>query len=87
MTKAITLALIFAAGATSMAVAAFATDQKTAQHPAKKVKPKKICKSNSGVTGSRVAKRVCKTQEEWQTAEKKERQEVGSKSKDRAGTN
>lgn len=85
MTKVFTLALILAAGASSMTVAAFAADQETAQQPAKKVKPKKICKSNSGVTGSRVAKRVCKTQEEWEVAENGGK--VGSKSKDRAGTN
>ncbi len=35
---------------------------------AKKVKPKKICRS-TGLTGSRIAKKQCKTQEQWDQAE------------------
>ncbi len=79
MSKTLTFALMLAVGASSMAVSAFAADSEAAPQPAKKKKPKKICKSNSGITGSRIAKRVCKTEEEWAVGE--DGQEVGIKSK------
>ena len=31
----------------------------------KQVKPKKICKADDSASGSRMAKRVCLTEEEW----------------------
>lgn len=33
-----------------------------------KVKPKRICRT-TGLTGSRIAKKQCKTQEQWDQAE------------------
>ncbi len=68
MPKALTLALIFVAGTTSMTVTSVAADQTTAQAPVKKAKPKKICKTSDKITGSRIAKRTCKTEEEWAEA-------------------
>ncbi len=79
MTKAYTLALILAAGASSMAVAAVAADQDTTQQPVKKAKPKKICKTSDKITGSRIAKRTCKTEDEW--ADVANDQEMQAKSK------
>ena len=35
---------------------------------AQKAKPKKICRT-TGLTGSRIAKKLCKTQEQWDQAE------------------
>lgn len=35
---------------------------------AKKAKPNKICRT-TGLTGSRIAKKQCKTQEQWDQAE------------------
>ena len=68
MSKAFTIALILAAGAASMAVSATAANEATEQPAAKKVKPKKICKASDKITGSRIAKRTCKTEEEWADA-------------------
>ena len=69
MSKSLSLALILAVGTASIPVSAFASDEGTAQQPVKKVKkPKKICKTNAGVTGSRIAKRICKTADEWADA-------------------
>ncbi|MFN3451840.1 MAG: hypothetical protein ACK4ZE_06735 [Sphingorhabdus sp.] len=40
----------------------------TAAQEAPKAKPKKICRT-TGLTGSRIAKKQCKTQEQWDQAE------------------
>ncbi len=32
----------------------------------KSTKPKKVCRTDKKETGSRIAKRICKTEEEWQ---------------------
>lgn len=85
MSKAFTLALILAAGAASMTVSATAADEQAAQPSAKKAKPKKICKTSDKITGSRIAKRTCKTQEEWEIGE--DGQEIGVKSKGGAVAN
>ena len=79
MSKSPALALMIALGLFSASTIVSASEPSTIDAPAKKKKPKKICKSNSGVTGSRIAKRVCKTEEEWATTE--DGQEVGAKSK------
>jgi hypothetical protein len=68
MTKSLTYALILAVSLSSFSVAAMASEQSATEAPAKKKKPKKICKSSSQDTGSRITKRVCKTQEEWDEA-------------------
>ncbi|HEY6661990.1 MAG TPA: hypothetical protein VIZ66_03610 [Sphingomicrobium sp.] len=52
-----------------VSVQAAATQSPSAQAPAveteKKVKQKKICKSDDLVSGSRMARRLCLTEEEW----------------------
>jgi hypothetical protein len=68
MSKAFTLVMILVAGAASMAVSATAANEATEQPAAKKAKPKKICKASDKITGSRIAKRTCKTEEEWADA-------------------
>lgn len=85
MSKSLTLALLLTVGASSMTVAAIAADSGSASQPVKAKKVKKICKNSSGVTGSRIAKRVCKTEEEWAVGE--DGQEIGVKSKGGAATN
>ncbi|WP_411291453.1 hypothetical protein [Sphingorhabdus sp.] len=65
MISSIILGVVLAASATSepaprTADAASANVQKT--------KPKKICRT-VGLTGSRIAKKQCKTQEQWDQAE------------------
>jgi hypothetical protein len=75
-------------GATETAVTntGAATSEAAAEQPAaKKKKPKKICKENEASTGSRIAKRICKTEEEWAVGE--DGQEIGTKSKGGAITN
>jgi hypothetical protein len=84
MSKSLTYALILAVSISSVSVAATASEQSATEAPAKKKKPKKICKSSSQDTGSRITKRVCKTQEEWEAGE--DGQEVGIKSKGGAAT-
>jgi hypothetical protein len=79
MTKTLSFALMFAVSTSTITVAAVATDTDAAAQPVKKKKAKKICKNSNGITGSRIAKRVCKTQEEWDIGE--DGQEVGVKSK------
>jgi hypothetical protein len=74
MSKAFTLALILAASASSMTVAAIAADGATEQPTSKKAKPKKICKTSDKITGSRIAKRTCKTEEEWAEAAAKDQE-------------
>jgi hypothetical protein len=79
MPKALTFALMLAVGASSMTAPIAAADPEAAPQPEKKKKPKKICITSNKVTGSRIAKRICKTEEEWAVAE--DGQEVGVKSK------
>jgi hypothetical protein len=78
MIKSLSFALILAVGTSMVTVAAVAADTDAAAQPVKKKKAKKICKNSNGITGSRIAKRVCKTQEEWDDGE--DGQEVGVKS-------
>lgn len=80
MSKSLSIALMLVLGASSMTVSAFAADEGAATQPVKKAKPKKICKTNPSTTGSRIAKRVCKTEEEW--AEPADDQELRNKSQD-----
>jgi hypothetical protein len=68
---------------TAASSAAATTDVQTEQ--AKKKKPKKICRDNSATTGSRIGKRVCKTEEEW--AADADRQEVDVKARGSATGN
>ena len=56
--------LLAASGTTDGATSAADTSPPTAQ----KAKPKKICRT-TGLTGSRIAKKQCKTQEQWDQAE------------------
>lgn len=65
MPKSLSLAVMLAIGAASLSTVAVSADGGTAQQPEKKKKPKKICKSSTQDTGSRITKRICKTQEEW----------------------
>lgn len=78
MSKSLPLALIIALAASSVSAAALATEQSATETVAKKKKPKKICKADNSITGSRIAKRICKTQEEWDAVP--EDQEVRQKS-------
>jgi hypothetical protein len=68
MTISLAIALFAAASSTSATPA----DRPAADAPvvteAKPVKPKKVCKSIA-VTGSRLGKRECKTQEQWEMGE------------------
>jgi hypothetical protein len=58
-TFAVSLAL------TATTPTAAATTDAPAEAPVKKEKPKKICRTDTMDTGSRIAKKVCKTEEEW----------------------
>ena len=84
MSKALTFALMLAVGTASVSVSVAAADSEAAPQPTKKKKAKKICKNSSGITGSRIAKRVCKTEEEWAVGE--DGQEISVKSKGGAVT-
>jgi hypothetical protein len=64
LTTALVSILLLASGTSE---AATAVDGKAATDTAKP-KPKKICK-NVDLTGSRIGKRQCKTQEEWDQGE------------------
>lgn len=79
MTKTLSFALMLTVSTSMVTVGAFAADTEAAAQPVQKKKAKKICKNSNGITGSRIAKRVCKTQEEWDDGE--DGQEVGVKSK------
>jgi hypothetical protein len=81
MTKFVALAILFAVGASGSSLAADnASEMATPEaKPVKKDKPKKICRSNTQDTGSRITKRVCKTQEEWDA--KEDGQEASVKSR------
>jgi hypothetical protein len=68
MTPFIAIALLFASGSAASAPATESAAT-TAAVETKKPKPKKICKTDPRVTGTRIAKRVCKTEEEWNAKE------------------
>lgn len=55
----------------------------SADAPAAKPKPKKICKSNARSTGTRINRPVCKTQAEWD--DKEDGQDIGLRSKTSRG--
>jgi hypothetical protein len=84
MTSLIALALMLSGTAISETEAAaseignVATDVPAAAPQPTKKKAKKVCKDNVAATGSRIAKRVCKTEEEW--AAKEDGQEIGTRS-------
>ena len=62
-------ALSLMLSATNAPAAVEAADTGKSEAPAKvakKKKPKKICRTDTQDTGSRIMKRVCKTEEEWQ---------------------
>jgi hypothetical protein len=65
MISTLVFSLLLAASGTSEA-APRATDAAAQEAP--KAKPKKICRT-TGLTGSRIAKKQCKTQEQWDQAE------------------
>jgi hypothetical protein len=65
MITTLVFSLLLAASGTSEA-APRAADAATQEAP--KSKPKKICRT-TGLTGSRIAKKQCKTQEQWDQAE------------------
>jgi hypothetical protein len=75
MSVLIALSLLLAAAEPTPATSDESASSNSAQtensgkSEAKKEKPKKICRSNSQDTGSRIVKRVCKTQEEWDAKE------------------
>jgi hypothetical protein len=81
VTKIIALALCLALSTAGTVAAADGTDTTAAPaaKPVKKEKPKRICKNDPRVTGTRISKRICKTEEEW--AKKEDGQEVGVRSK------
>jgi len=65
MISTIVFSILLAASGTSE-TAPRAADAAAQEAP--KSKPKKICRT-TGLTGSRIAKKVCKTQEQWDQAE------------------
>ena len=65
MISTLVFSLLLAASGTSEA-APRAADAATQEAP--KSTPKKICRT-TGLTGSRIAKKQCKTQEQWDQAE------------------
>jgi hypothetical protein len=65
MISTVIFSLLLAASVTSESAPSAA--DATAQE-APKSKPKKICRT-TGLTGSRIAKKQCKTQEQWDQAE------------------
>jgi hypothetical protein len=67
MTSLIALALMLSASVASGSAtpASDNSEPATPETTVKKEKPKKICKSSPTAVGSRLAKRVCKTEEEW----------------------
>ena len=79
MTKSLTLALLLSVSVSMVTASAVSAADAATAEPVKKAKVKKICKNSNGITGSRIAKRVCKTQEEWDLGE--DDQEVSVKSK------
>ena len=85
MKKPLALALCLAVGVSGVAMAAGGADtaSQAAPKPVKKEKAKRVCKNDPRVTGTRIAKRICKTEDEW--ANKEDGQEVGVRSKNSGG--
>lgn len=77
MTLSFALLLLASASSNSTVPAEVTTVKPTTVAAAKPAKPKKICKSIA-VTGSRLGKRECKTQEQWEQGESA--MELGQKS-------
>ena len=65
MTSTIILSILLAASSTTEPAVSAAD---AAPPAVQKVKPKRICRT-TGLTGSRIAKKQCKTQEQWDQAE------------------
>ena len=65
MTSTIILSILLAASSTAEPAVSAAD---AAPPAVQKVKPKRICRT-TGLTGSRIAKKQCKTQEQWDQAE------------------
>ncbi|MEY4619761.1 MAG: hypothetical protein RIS65_933 [Pseudomonadota bacterium] len=65
MISTVVFSLLLAASGTSEAAPPTAD---AAAQEAPKAKSKKICRT-TGLTGSRIAKKLCKTQEQWDQAE------------------
>jgi hypothetical protein len=65
MTSTIILSILLAASYTTEPAVSAAD---AAPPAVQKVKPKRICRT-TGLTGSRIAKKQCKTQEQWDQAE------------------
>ena len=67
------ISFIFMLAATATSPSAVAESSATSEPVTlaenKPKKPKKICRTLDNVTGSRLIKRVCKTQEQWDQAE------------------
>ena len=63
----------------SSAAATTDSAETTSAVQTKKAKPKKICKLDPRVTGTRISKRICKTEEEW--AIKEDAQDLQTKGK------
>lgn len=79
-------AAILALAIPSVGTVAVQAADKDAAAPADmgaKPKPKKICKSNTRSTGTRINRPVCKTQEEWD--DKEDGQDIGLRSKTSRG--
>ena len=72
--KFVALAVTFSLATTGIAAAG--TDS-AAPQTVKKEKPQKICKTDPRVTGTRIAKRICKTETEW--AAKQDGQDLQTK--------
>lgn len=66
MTPVYAIALILAANSATTAATSSGIP---AAKAAKPEKAKKICKNDSRVTGTRISKRICKTEEEWAKGE------------------
>jgi hypothetical protein len=76
----LTLMLSATSGASGADAATTENAQPSAKaNASKKTKPKKICRTDTQDTGSRIMKRVCKTEEEWQNEASS--QEIQAKSK------
>ncbi len=84
--KLIPLAILAVSLATTGSVAVRAEGnhaQAAADAAEAKPKPKKICKTDSRSTGTRISRPVCKTQEDWDA--KEDGQEIGLRSKTSRG--
>ncbi|MEY4870322.1 MAG: hypothetical protein RIS11_1516 [Pseudomonadota bacterium] len=73
-----TIALLLLTPAAAPAADAAEAAPTMAAAPQAKTKAKKICKNDPRRTGTRISKRICKTEEEWNTPE--DGQEIGVRS-------